>query len=152
MEDILSDLSFRAGQVRSVDPQLSARVREHFSNLGYPNVKACVYIDENLCQRVDVFITAQFRGDLVRLTATLSEMIDYDLDMPVIVKVDNITRMSFAEIPKFTVDIKSFSASSSGEYSGTALKSSIQASTKSISSFQTAWEQEKEQDWIHCFP
>ena len=118
MEDILSDLSFRAGQVRSVDPQLSARVREHFSNLGYPNVKACVYIDENLCQRVDVFITAQFRGDLVRLTATLSEMIDYDLDMPVIVKVDNITRMSFAEIPKFTVDIKSFSASSSGEYSG----------------------------------
>ena len=37
MEDILSDLSFRAGQVRSVDPQLSARVREHFSNLGYPN-------------------------------------------------------------------------------------------------------------------
>jgi len=60
----------------------------------------------------------QFRGDLVRLTATLSEMIDYDLDMPVIVKVDNITRMSFAEIPKFTVDIKSFSASSSGEYSG----------------------------------
>lgn len=118
MEDILSDLSFRAGQVRSVDPQLSARVREHFSNLGYPNVKVCVYIDENLCQRVDVFITAQFRGDLVRLTATLSEMIDYDLDMPVIVKVDNITRMSFAEIPKFTVDIKSFSASSSGEYSG----------------------------------
>lgn len=94
MEDILSDLSFRAGQVRSVDPQLSARVREHFSNLGYPNVKTCVYIDENLCQRVDVFITAQFRGDLVRLTATLSEMIDYDLD------------------------IKSFSASSSGEYSG----------------------------------
>ena len=76
------------------------------------------FLDENLCQRVDVFITAQFRGDLVRLTATLSEMIDYDLDMPVIVKVDNITRMSFAEIPKFTVDIKSFSASSSGEYSG----------------------------------
>lgn len=71
-------------------------------------MKACVYIDENLCQRVDVFITAQFRGDLVRLTATLSEMIDYDLDMPVIVKVDNITRMSFAEIPKFTVDIKAF--------------------------------------------
>lgn len=118
MEDILSDLSFRTGQVRSVDSQLSARVRDHFSNLGYPNVKACVYVDENLCQRVDVFITAEFKGDLVRLTAALSEMIEYDLDIPVIVRVDNITRMSFAEIPKFCVEINSFSASSSGEYSG----------------------------------
>lgn len=98
------------------------------------------------------FITAQFRGDLVRLTATLSEMIDYDLDMPVIVKVDNITRMSFAEIPKFTVDIKSFSASSSGEYSGDSFEVFDSSVNESISSFQTAWEQEKEQDWIHCFP
>lgn len=118
MEDILSDLSFRTGQVRSIDSQLSARVREHFSNLGYPNVKACVYVDENLCQRVDVFITAEFKGDLVRLTAALSEMIEIDLDIPVIVRVDNMTRMSFAEIPKFSVEIKSFTASSSGEYSG----------------------------------
>ena len=63
-------------------------------------------------------------------------MIDYDLDMPVIVKVDNITRMSFAEIPKFTVDIKSFSASSSGEYSGDSFEVFDSSVNESISSFQ----------------
>lgn len=118
MEDMLNDLSFRVGQVRSVDSALSTAVREYFANLGYPNAKACVYVDEALCQRVEVFLTADFKGDLVRITASLSEIIEYDLDLPVIVKADSLTKLSFAEIPKYYVEVKSFTASSSGEYSG----------------------------------
>ena len=118
MENMLNDLSFRVGQVRSVDSALSAAVREYFSNLGYPNAKACVYVDEELCQRVEVFLTADFKGDLVRVTASISEIIEYDLDLPVIVKADKLTKLSFAEVPKFEVEVQSFTASSSGEYSG----------------------------------
>lgn len=78
-------------------------------------------------------------------------MIDYDLDMPVIVKVDNITRMSFAEIPKFTVDIKSFSASSSGEYSGDSFEVFDSSVNEKYIVLSDGMGTGKEQDWIHCF-
>lgn len=118
MEDMLCDLSFRTAQVRSIDSSLTMRVREYFSHLGFGNIKVCVYVDENLCQRVDAYLTGEFKVDLVKITAELSSIIDCDLDLPVIVREDNLTRVSFSEIPKFSVQTEVFTASASGEYSG----------------------------------
>ena len=118
MEDMLNDLSFRTSQVRSIDSNLSAQVRDYFCNLGYANAKVAVYVDENLCQRCDVFLTAEFMGDLVKITTAVSSITDCDMDIPSVVREDNLTRISFSEIPAFTVETSSFSASASGEYSG----------------------------------
>lgn len=118
VEDILGDLSFRVGQVRTVDAALSTKVRDYFSNLGYPNAKVCVYIDEGLCQRVEVYLTSEFHGDPITVTTAVSELIEYDLDLPVITTADGVTKLVFAEIADYYAHIESFCASSSGEYSG----------------------------------
>ncbi len=122
MEDILSDLSYRVGQVRAVDPSLSAQVRDYFARLGYPNAKACVYIDENSTQRAEVFLTAEFKGDLVRLTTAISSIVENDFDIPVITQVDNISKLSFNELPRFEISVGTFQAScGDNEYSGDTL-------------------------------
>lgn len=119
MEDILGDLSYRVGQVRAIDSSLSAQVRDYFSHLGYPNAKACVFIDENKSQRVEVFLTSVFRGDLVRLTTGISSITECDFDLPVITTVDRVTKLSFTEQPLLEIRTGSFQASCSDkEYSG----------------------------------
>ncbi len=118
MEGMLADLSFRVGSVRSVDSGLSAAVRDHFNDLGYPNVKASVYVDSSYIRCVDVYLTAKFKGDLVKLTATLSDIADCDLSLPAITEYDGMTRMSFCEEPEFELEVKSYCASSGEEYSG----------------------------------
>ena len=118
MQDILSDLSFRVGQVRSIDAALSSQVRACFDALGYPNSKVCVYVDDKLCQRVDVYLTAEFCGDAVKLTSMVSSAVGCDLELPVTVKTDSLTRLTFCESPAFTVETAAFSASRSSEYSG----------------------------------
>ena len=118
MQDMLSDLSFRVGQVRNIDAAMSEQVSSALDSLGYPNAKACVFVDENMCQRAEVYLTAQFSGELVRLTSKVAEVIGCDLDIPVIDKTGSLTRLSFCETPSFEVETAAFCASRSGEYSG----------------------------------
>ncbi|MBQ9375438.1 MAG: SpoIIE family protein phosphatase [Ruminococcus sp.] len=119
MEDILSDLSYRVGQVRSVDSSLSAQIRDYFSHLGYPNAKTCVFVDENKTQRIEVFLTSSFKGDLLKLTTGVSSITDCDFDLPVITTVDNVTKILFTEQPRLDIKTGSFQAScSDNEYSG----------------------------------
>lgn len=134
MEDILSDLSYRVGQVRAVDSSLSAQIREYFSQLGYPNAKACVYIDENNAQRAEVYLTAQFKGDLVKLTMGISSITECDFDLPVITKIENVTKLSFAELPDFESEIGMFQASSTDNgYSGDTMETlDLSASDKYV--------------------
>lgn len=123
MEDILSDLSYRVSCVRNIDSQLSTQVRDYFSQLGYPNAKSCVYIDENSCQRVEVYLTADFKGDLVKITIGVSGITECELDIPAVDKIDNVTRLTFSELPAFETDISVFQASSSDNgYSGDTLE------------------------------
>lgn len=131
MEDILGDLSYRVGQVRAIDSQLSAQVREYFSQLGYPNAKCCVYIDENNSQRAEVYLTAEFKGDPVKLTVRISSITECDFDIPVITKIENVTKLSFTELPDFTAETGTFQASCSDNgYSGDTLE------TVDISAFE----------------
>lgn len=118
MEDILSDLSFRTSRVRSIDPGLSAQVRDRFAVWGWKSARACVYVDENLCRRADVFINGDFDGDEVRITASLSALLDCDMGLPDVVSADGLTRISFAELPGFCADTAAFTASAGSEYSG----------------------------------
>lgn len=118
MEEILGDLSFRTSNVRNIEPVLSAEVKEYFSDLGYQNAKVSVYSDENLSVRADVYLTAEFKCDLVKTTAGISAVLDCDMDIPVICREKNLTRISFCELPEFETDIGVFTASLSGEYSG----------------------------------
>lgn len=118
MQDILRDLSFRVGQVRSIDAALSSQVRSCFDALGYPNAKVCVYVDDRLCQRVDVYLTADFDADAVRVTSMVSSAVGCDLDLPAAVKTDSLTRLSFCEIPSFLIETAVFTASRGNEYSG----------------------------------
>ncbi len=118
MQDMLSDLSFRVGQVRNIDAALSEQVRAGFDDLGYPNAKACVFVDDSMCQRVEVYLTAEMCSDLVRLTSLVSSVVGCDLDLPVVVRTKDLTRLTFCEAPVFQAELASFSASRSGEYSG----------------------------------
>lgn len=117
-ENILGDLSFRLADVKKVDPVLSENVKKYFAGLGYQNVKATVYLDNNLSVRADIYLTAEFKGDLVKVTAGVGSAVDCDMDLPVITREKNLTRICFCSVPEFTADIGDFSASVSGEYSG----------------------------------
>lgn len=118
MEDILNDLSVRTSQFRNVDALLTVRVKELFSKFGYQNSKVSVYIDDNYCQRVDVYLNGKFNVDLLKITTGISSITDCDMDVPVITEEDGISKISFCEITKFIVETATFSASASGEYSG----------------------------------
>lgn len=118
MEDILSDLSYRSSQVHSIDTGLSESVREQLSAMGYRGAKVCVYVDDDLFRRADAFIRGSFSGDIARLTASVSSILDCDMGLPDITGDNGITRISFAELPAFTAESAVFSASASGEYSG----------------------------------
>ena len=118
MEEILDDLSFRSSRVRAIDPGLSARVREQFVAMGCKGVKVCVYVDEELCRRADVFVNGELDGDIVRLTAAVGSLLDCDMGLPDISGEAGITRISFAELPAYQAEAAVFAASASGEYSG----------------------------------
>lgn len=118
MEDILSDLSYRSSQVHSIDTGLSESVREQLSAMGYRGAKVCVYVDDDLFRRADAFIRGSFSGDIAKLTASVSSILDCDMGLPDITGDNGVTRISFAELPAFTAESAVFSASASGEYSG----------------------------------
>ena len=118
MEDILSDLSYRSSQVHSIDTGLSESVREQLAAMGYHGAKVCVYVDDDLFRRADAFIRGSFSGDIAKLTASVSSILDCDMGLPDITGDNGITRISFAELPAFTAESAVFSASASGEYSG----------------------------------
>lgn len=118
MQDVLKDLSLRVGQVRNIDASLSSQVRNCFDQLGYPNAKVCVFVDSNMCQRVEVYLTAQFCGDIARLTTLVSSAAGCDLDIPTVTRADELTRISFCEAAAYEAELATFSASRSGEYSG----------------------------------
>lgn len=118
MEDILNDLSFRSSQVRSIDANLSAHIRDYFRSKGCLGAKACVYVDESLCRRADVFVGSDFHGEIVKITAEVSSVLDCDMALPNICTEQGITRISFAEIPAYQAQTASFTASAGGEYSG----------------------------------
>lgn len=118
MEDILNDLSFRSSQVRSIDANLSAHIRDYFRSKGCMGAKACVYVDESLCRRADVFVGSDFHGDIVKITAEVSAVLDCDMALPNVCAEQGITRISFAEIPAYQAQTASFTASAGGEYSG----------------------------------
>lgn len=123
MEEILCDLSYRVGQVRAIDSSLSVQVRDYFSQLGYPNAKACVYIDENNSQRVEVYLTAEYKGDKLKVAMGISSLAECDFDLPVITQIDNVCKLAFTELPDFSVDIGTFQAScKDNEYSGDTLE------------------------------
>lgn len=119
MEDMLGDLSYRVGQVRAIDPNLSAQVRDYFARLGYPNAKACVFVDENRTQRAEIFITSEFAGDILQLTTNVSAIVECDFDLPVITKAEGVTKFAFTKQPGFAVSTGVFQASSgNSEFSG----------------------------------
>ena len=111
MEDILGDLSYRVGQVRAIDSNLSAQVRDYFDRLGYPNAKACVYIDENRTQRAEIFITSEFAGDIIKLTTNVGAIVECDFDFPTITEADSVTKIAFVRQPEYSLDVGVFQAS-----------------------------------------
>ena len=118
MEEILADLSFRSSRVRSIDAELSERVRERLALMGCRGAKVCVYIDDELCRRAEAFINGEFTGDTARLTAAVSSILDCDMGLPDITGESGVTRISFAELPAFSAETAVFAASAGGEYSG----------------------------------
>lgn len=118
MEDILNDLAVRSSQFRNIDVLMTIRVKELFMKFGYDNAKVNVYIDENYCQRVDVYLNVKFNSDILKVTTGVSSVTDCDMDVPTIIEEDGSTKISFCEMTKFTVETSTYSASASGEYSG----------------------------------
>ncbi|MGN1113528.1 MAG: SpoIIE family protein phosphatase [Oscillospiraceae bacterium] len=124
IENILGDLSYRVGQVRTIDSNLSSQVRDYFDRLGYPNAKVCVYkeVNRNIC--AEIFITSDFVGDIVKMTAKISAIADCDFGIPTITKADGLTRIFFTLQPSYEIEVGSFQASSQdNELSGDCIGS-----------------------------
>lgn len=119
MEDMISDLSGRVGRIRSIDRSLSERVRSYFERIGCPNARACVYLDEAGFRHAEIFLASLPEYSTVQLSLDISDIIDCMLDLPVISKAENVTRLAFAEQPAYEIESADFSASSQDDgYSG----------------------------------
>ena len=112
MENVLSDLSGRIGQIRSADRALSERVREYFARQGCAGARACVYQDESGFRHAEVFLPAEFRAEAVRLAVDISDITDCMLDLPVVTVSDKLTRIVFSELPAYEIASADFGASS----------------------------------------
>ncbi|MBR6102577.1 MAG: SpoIIE family protein phosphatase [Ruminococcus sp.] len=118
-EDILSDLSCRVGQIRSVDKVLSERVRDAFSRLGCKGAAACVYLDEAGFRHIEVLLSSGVAAEPMQLAVMVSDICDCFFDLPSVSVSDRLTRLLFSELPAYTVTSGSFSASSTENgYSG----------------------------------
>lgn len=113
MEELLSDLSFRVGNIRSVDPVLSAKLVNYFSSLGYRNVKACAVMDPNGFRRAEVYLPCAFRGDVAAAALAVSDITDADLELPVIDRSGGLTRLVFHEQTVYSADCGTYSAAGS---------------------------------------
>lgn len=113
MEDILADLSFRVGRIRAADRELSERVRGLFGRLGYPNARACVYIDETGFTHAEIFISGEFSGDGMQLALAVSDITDCMLALPVVSEADGLTRILLSQQSVYELERGSFTASSS---------------------------------------
>ena len=111
MEDILSDLSHKVGQMNYIDASLSGNIRDRLRRMGYDNARACVYFDENRSYRAEVFVPNFEQPDLVKLTLAVSEILDADMELPKSVVAENITRLVFTEKPTLSLEFGSFQAS-----------------------------------------
>lgn len=122
MEEILSDLSGRIGRIRSVDRELSERAGEYLLRLGYPNARACLYLDEAGFRHAEIFISGDFVGDRMELALAVSDIADCMFDLPVISKADRLTRIALSEQPCYELSCGTFTASSTDNgYSGDTL-------------------------------
>lgn len=110
MTDILNDLSCRLSRRRETDPRLSAAARSYFERNGFHGVRACVYTDECGSRHAEIYLTGEFDGDALPMTAGLCRTLEFDLELPGITTANSITKLEFDEIPPFAADFGSYSA------------------------------------------
>ena len=119
MEELLNDMSSRVSRIKEVDELLSQRAGELFDVSGFKGARVCVYTNENRRRFVEAFINDGYKGDLVRLTVKLSDIVGCDMEMPSINVIGRITRLVFTEKPDIEANIATFQASCmGGEYCG----------------------------------
>ncbi|SDA27216.1 stage II sporulation protein E [Ruminococcus sp. YE71] len=110
MSDILNDLSCRLSRRRETDAKLSAAARSYFERQGFRGVRACVYTDESGSRHAEVYLTGEFEGEALSVTAGLCRTLECDLELPEVTSASSITKLEFDEIPPFAADFGSYSA------------------------------------------
>lgn len=110
MSDILNDLSCRLSRRRDIDPQLSASAKNYFERQGFKGVRACVYTDENCCRRAEIYLSGNFEGDALSLTAGLCRVLECDFELPGVTSANSITKLEFDESPRFKAELGSYAA------------------------------------------
>lgn len=104
MEDVLCDLSYRVSQMSYVDATLSKKVKVATQKLGLKNAKVCVYCDEQKSYRVEMYIPANFKIDIVRLTILVGEILSMEMELPQIQTTEAISKLSFS--PKAEYELR----------------------------------------------
>lgn len=110
MTDILNDLSCRLSRRRETDPRLSSAARSYFERHGFHGVRSCVYTDESGSRHAEIYLSGEFDGDALPITAGLCRTLECDLELPGITTANSITKLEFDEIPPFAADFGSYSA------------------------------------------
>lgn len=134
MSDILNDLSCRLSRRRETDAKLSSAARSYFERQGFRGVRACVYTDECGSRHAEVYLTGEFAGEALTLTAGLCRTLECDLELPGITTASSITKLEFDEIPPFSADLGSYSAlgTSSGCSGDTMMTAGASAGEKYV--------------------
>ncbi len=104
MEDVLCDLSYRVSQMSYVDATLSKKVKVATQKLGLKNAKVCVYCDEQKSYRVEMYIPANFKIDIVRLTILVGEILSMEMELPQIQTTEAVSKLSFS--PKAEYELR----------------------------------------------
>ncbi len=110
MTDILNDLSCRLSRRRETDPRLSSAAKSYFERCGYRGVRACVYTDESGSRHAEIYLSGEYGGETLTLTAGLCRVLECDLELPGMTSASSITKLEFDEIPPLSVDFGSYSA------------------------------------------
>ncbi|MFA5658782.1 MAG: SpoIIE family protein phosphatase [Oscillospiraceae bacterium] len=104
MEEMLSSLSGQMSEYSSVDPVCSKKTATYFEKQGFKNTKACAYINSSGKMTVEAYIPQNVRFNDVQICMDISELINRELELPVYLSVNSMTRIEFWEKPLLSAE------------------------------------------------
>lgn len=96
-EELLKDLECNAMVCVRIDEDLSDKCSRVLVNYGFSVENVSVYRSKNNNRTVEIIVKKYSDADMIMLTVELGEVVGCELEMPVVNKIGNITRLTFCE-------------------------------------------------------
>lgn len=121
-ESLLNDMSDKTNALAKANENLSQKVVSLFSRFGHTNSTACVIDEDNGAIKVEAFLTKEPKFDMVKFTVELSAVLDTEMDLPVSVTQNGVTKLVFCQSAQFKISSGVVQkASKEGDYCGDTL-------------------------------